>query len=212
MSPSPKPHVILIHGLSRTPLSMLSLGRFLHRHGFETSTFGYAAFAERYEGIVRRLRDRFHQLAGHGPFAVVAHSMGAVLTRSALAEWDGPKPYHVVMLGPPNRPPRLASHAVRWPPWRWLSGQSGRNLADATFYDSLPPLPVPYTIIAGTAGWAGRRGPFSGEPNDGVVAVSETRLDEADQVREVRTSHTLMMFRGPVKRAVLDALSGSGTG
>ena len=43
---------------------------------------------------------------------------------------------------------------------------------------------VPYTIIAGTGGPRGRWSPFGSEPNDGIVAVSETACAPDDVVLE----------------------------
>jgi hypothetical protein len=86
----------------------------------------------------------------------VSHSMGAILTRAALAQADFPLPAHVVMLAPPNQPPQ-AARIVRSLPstslvFGWFSGQCGHNLASPDFYAQLPPLECPYTLIAGTIG------------------------------------------------------------
>ena len=44
-------HVVLVHGLGRTPLSMVSLRRDLHAAGYTSTAFGYVAAFQTYEAI-----------------------------------------------------------------------------------------------------------------------------------------------------------------
>ncbi|NET08808.1 MAG: alpha/beta hydrolase [Symploca sp. SIO2B6] len=107
--------ILLIHGLGRTPLSMRFLGRYLEQQGHRTQYFGYAAFAESYDQIVARLCDRLATMTTSNPqdykntlgadgagmnassrseqtpfvYGIVAHSLGGLLARSALAS-DAP--------------------------------------------------------------------------------------------------------------------------
>ena len=199
-------NILLIHGLGRTPLSMLGLSLYLQRSGFPTQLFGYAAFAESYDRIVDRLQTRLHQLAVQGSYGIVAHSLGGVLTRSALATTEIPLPQHVVMLGPPNQPPRLAQ--MVWPllPFQWFTGTCGANLASPAFYDQLPGLEATYTIIVGTSGPRGAWSPFGMDVNDGLVALSETTLLDTDQRQEFPGIHGFMMNQHSVQAAVVQAL------
>jgi hypothetical protein len=57
---------------------------------------------------------------------------------------------------------------------------------------------MPYTLIAGIAG----PHRFFGEPNDGIVAVSETRIHDADEPLLVPTWHSFLMNHEAVHRAV----------
>ena len=194
-----------MHGLGRTPVSCFRLGRSLRRWGCEVESFPYAAFAQPYEVIVQRLVVRLETVAGRGDYAVVGHSLGGVLLREALARMYGPPPSRLVMIGTPNRPPRAARIAAGFPPFRWLTGECGVCLASPTFYDALPRPTVPYTLIAGTRGLRGRWSPF-GEPNDGLVAVSEARIAEEDEVLTFPVAHTFMMNDPAVQGAVGMAL------
>ena len=199
-------NVVLIHGLGRSPLSMLGLSRHLNRSGYRTELFGYAAFAESYGQIVDRLRGRLCQLAVQGPYGIVGHSLGGILTRSALAMTEMPLPHHVVMLGTPNQPPRLAEMAWNLLPFQWFSGTCGANLASKAFYEELPHLETSYTIIAGTSGPRGPWSPFGMEVNDGLVALNETRLSETDQPIEFPGIHGFMMNQPTVQATVAQIL------
>jgi hypothetical protein len=200
--------VILIHGLGRSPLSLVSLERALQGAGHETHQFGYAAVAESYDQIVARLHQRLTTIGRNGAYGIVAHSLGSVLIRSALAHQEY-LPDHVVMLGPPNCSPRMAAIAWQFLMFRWFAGSCGFNLSHVGFYDNLPDLSIPYTIIAGTAGPRGRFSPFGMEVNDGIVAVSETRLRASDPVFEFPVWHTFMMNDHRVQQTVLQVLGAS---
>jgi hypothetical protein len=200
-------NLLLVHGLWRTPLSLLLLVRRLRSWGYQTELFGYVAVAQGYDAIVSRLVLRLERLARAGPYAVIGHSLGGVLLRSALSHLDGPQPQHLIMLGTPNRPPRLARVlGVRWV-YRRIMGECGVNLSSPQFYANLPLPQVPYTIVAGTAGPKGRWSPFGYEPNDGIVAVSETRICDDDPLVLLPVTHTFMMNNAMVHEAIGRALT-----
>jgi pimeloyl-ACP methyl ester carboxylesterase len=199
--------ILLIHGLARTSLSLLSLEGRLRQAGHSTTQFGYFAFAETFEQITQRLSQQLCQLGERGPYAVVAHSLGGILTRAALGNGPISHPHHVVMLGPPNQPPRLAPLAWKVPPFQWFTGQCGQNLACSRFYQDLPYLPSDYTIIAGTSGPRGPLSPFGEEINDGIVALSETKMRNTDSVVQLPVWHTFMMHNPTLQQVVLKALA-----
>lgn len=138
---------------------------------------------------------------------MVAHSLGGVLTRAALGLAQGTTPQHVVMLGTPNQLPRLAPVAQKFPPFQWLTGQCGENLACSRFYQTLPKLAGNYTIIAGTSGPRGPLSPFGDELNDGIVALGETPMRSTDKVVRLPVWHTFMMNNAAVQNTVLEAFT-----
>ncbi len=194
--------ILLIHGLSRTPLSLLNLEWYLQKRGGTTEQFGYMAVAETFEGIVERLRVRLQAIAGQGGYGIVAHSLGGLLTRAVLGLGSLDWPQHIVMLGTPNQPPRLAPYAWRLPLFRWWTGQCGFNLTNPAFFMSLPKIESPYTIVAGTGGPRGFWSPFGEELNDGIVALRETRLSPQDQIIQLPVMHTFMMNDPKVQKTV----------
>jgi pimeloyl-ACP methyl ester carboxylesterase len=202
--------VLLIHGLARTPLSLLGLARDLRRAGHRTELVAYSGALESYQGIVTRVRRRLERAAGEAePYAIVAHSLGGLIVRAALARWpaERPLPRHIVMLGTPNRPPRLARRFHRWWPYRVVNGQCGQLLAEPEFFVGLPRPEAPTTVIAGTKSWPRFLSLFDGAPNDGVVAVEETRLDGGAALIELPASHTFMMNNRRVRATVRDLLA-----
>jgi Alpha/beta hydrolase family len=199
--------LLLVHGMGRTPLSLARLARALRRDGHRIERLGYLAAVESFDRIRARVRIRLERLARTGePYAVVGHSLGGLALRAAL---DGlkPGPAHFVMLATPNRPPRLARRLHRLWPYRLLCGESGQLIARPEFFALLPPLSVPYTIIAGSAGPKGRRSPFGEDPNDWIVAVEETKLAPDDRPTILPVGHTFMMNDRRVQAAIRQALA-----
>jgi pimeloyl-ACP methyl ester carboxylesterase len=74
--PNSPSQILLIHGLSRTPLSLIHLKWGLDRRGCRAELFGYAAVVESYDSIARRLHDRLQIMAKRGSYGVVTHSLG----------------------------------------------------------------------------------------------------------------------------------------
>jgi len=202
-------NVLLIHGMGRTPLSMLGLARRVRRAGHSSELVGYLSATQRFDDIVARVGARTAAMAASGvPYVVVGHSLGGLLARAALAAAPArmPLPLHLIMLGTPNQPSSLAGRLQRVPPFRWATGESGARLASADFFRSLPPPAVPYTIIAGTRGPRGRLSAFGDEHNDGKVAVSETRVHRHDAPIELPVRHTFMMNDARVQALILSVL------
>lgn len=204
-------HVLLVHGLGRTPLSLIRLGAYLRRHQHDAEFFGYVAMLERFDAVRSRLRKRLEQFAERtSAFAVIGHSLGGVLLQAALINW--PKhlnpPAHLITLGTPTRVPRLVQRAHKLWPYRLLAGEAGQVLADADALHAPGALEPRWTVISGTRGWRGRWSPFGTEANDGLVAVSETRSAMASVHIEVPAVHTFMMEHAGVRATIIQTLAG----
>lgn len=198
--------LLLVHGMGRTPLSLGRLARVLRQEGHRVERLGYVAAIETFESIRARVRRRVEALArADEPYAVLGHSLGGLALRAALSGL-APAPRHLVMLATPNQPPRLACRLQRLWPYRVICGESGQLLARSEFFRQLPPPPVPYTIIAGTAGPCGRRSPFGQEANDWIVAVEETKIGPGDRPVTLPVGHTFMMNDRRVHAAIRQAL------
>jgi hypothetical protein len=201
--------VLLVHGLGRTPLSLVGLARDLRRAGHRTELVAYSGAVESYRSIVARVRRRLKAAARRGrPYAALGHSLGGLILRAALADWpvDLPPLRHIIMLGTPSCPPQLARRFHRWWPYRLVNGECGQLLAQTEFFANLPVPLVPMTVIAGTRGWPAAVSLFGGEPNDGVVAVAETALAPPIETIQVRASHTFMMNNREVRALVREVL------
>jgi pimeloyl-ACP methyl ester carboxylesterase len=202
-------HVLLIHGLGRTPLSLALLGWRMSRQGYVVRYFGYASFYESFERIVARLVATLQPIVCDAPYALVGHSLGGLIARAALPALAELPPRHLVMLAPPNQSPLLARRLRNQPLYRLATGGSGRKLADPAFYQRLQVPAIPTTIIAGTAGPRGRFSPFGELLNDGVVSVEETQMGPVSEVVLVPSVHTFIMNSPQVARLIGERLARS---
>jgi len=198
--------LLLIHGMGRTPLSLALLGRRLAQQGHSVHYFGYAAFHESFDQIVARLVATLRTVANRHPYALIGHSLGGILARAALPALAQMLPRQLVMLAPPNQAPLLARQLRRHLLYRLTTRDCGDKLADRAFYETLPQPMIRTTIIAGTAGPRGRWSPFGNQPNDGVVAVEETRLGPNVELILVPAVHTLIMNSPQVTRTICGLL------
>lgn len=180
--------VLLVHGMGRSPVSMLRLGAALKRDGWAVRYFGYACAVQSFDAIAERLTVRLR----HEPvLCAVGHSLGGLLLRAATAQLPHP-PARLVMLGTPNKSPRWARAMAANPVYRAVTGDAGQLLAQPHRVDALPVPSMPTLVIAGDAGPRWPRTPTADVANDLVVAVDETPLHGARHV-VLPVRHTFMM-------------------
>jgi triacylglycerol lipase len=205
-----RPFVVLLHGLARGKGSMAKLGKRLHEAGFDCWSHTYPSRQHAIGTLATSLADAIVQAAGDRPVSAVTHSMGGVIVRH-LADprirWE-----RIAMLAPPNRGSQLAAGLAGNALFRWFYGPAGAELADGAAW---PQPPAPFAVIAGTrsrtwtnpSSWTvGRRFPPN-TPNDGTVAVAETRLPGMAAFAEVDATHTWIMNDPQVTRLVISFLS-----
>lgn len=198
--------VLLIHGLGRSPLSVFGLSQYLQQAGYPTELFGYSSQIESYTQIIERLQQRLGELES-GPYGIIAHSLGAVLVRSAITPYSSFKPNPVILLGPPNQSPRIAQLAQRLSPLSPFAGECLQNLADPSFYQQLPNLAIPHIIIAGTNGPRGTWSFFGHEVNDGILTLKEMELDDCSRSIILPVNHIQMLNNPLVQQTILQILA-----
>jgi hypothetical protein len=183
---------ILLHGMGRSPLSQLLLAKRLRDRGFDVHLFGYSTLFS-FGRALNRLVERLRTLTAAEPYILVGHSLGCVLIRAALPLLGARQPEACFFLAPPNRVPRAARFLAGNGIYRVIAGESGQLLADETFMASLPVPTGTVKVYAGTSGHTGRLSPFRMEPNDGILAVSETTLSPRHPSILVPALHTFIM-------------------
>lgn len=182
---------ILIHGMGRTPLSMLILAARLRADGLQPVLFGYSAAFERWPPCVARLHHFLARNSQAQRYVVIGHSLGCLLTLAALPGLAQP-PEACFFLAPPMQASQMARTFSRWRLFKLMTGEIGQFLGQPEWTSQLPVPTVPSTIYAGNAGPRGRWSPFRGEINDGILTVAETRLGEIPLV-VVPSLHTTIM-------------------
>lgn len=183
--------VILIHGLWMRGFVLLPHQRWLRAEGFAVRRFSYPSR----QGS---LADNVHLLSSFvnetpDPIIhLVAHSLGGLVALKMLSQEPDARIRRVVLLGTPYAGCHCGFTLAAQPVLAALVGH--------TFEDwfSLPrpimPSAVEIGVIAGTRPVSfGRLIPGLARPNDGLVAVDETRLAAARDSIALNVSHSGML-------------------
>jgi len=209
-----EPCVILLHGLGRTPLSMVPLQIALERAGYRTVNQGYPSRSESIE-----MRAAAHvaealtkcDLPPDAPVYFVAHSLGGILVRQYLQDRDVPPGSRMVMLGPPNQGSELVDQFGA-DAWFQVLGPAARQLGttDDGLLSRLEPVDLEIGVIAGTRASLDSIILESGglpEPHDGRVSLTSAQLEEMRDFLAVNQSHTLLLVEHKVIRQVIAFLA-----
>lgn len=201
--------VLFVHGMGRSPVSGTPMLLRLARHGHKVDVIGYLAATEKFDDIVERVGNKIQALSQQGEYVLIGHSLGGVLLRAALQRLSklNLAPKHLFLLGSPINPPRLADKNQHDLGFQLFAGDCGQLLASEQRLASISVPKVPSTIIAGVRDFPLTKKYFNGQPNDGVVALSEIEHPSITDVLEVPVIHTFLPSSSKVSRLILDKLS-----
>jgi len=186
----PRELVVLVHGMGRTPVSMLPLQRTLENAGYRVVSWGYSSYCCTIEDLAMRLRDDVAASRGAARRVhFVGHSLGNILIRWVLTEEERPSWVgRVVMLAPPNQGSYSADRYAGW------LGRVLKPLPELAT-DSLSTvrrLAVPAGIAVG----------IIAAEHDGKVTVAQTHLPGETAHVTVPGTHTFIMYRRDVRGMV----------
>jgi pimeloyl-ACP methyl ester carboxylesterase len=186
------PSVLLLHGIWMRAAVTGRLAARLRAAGYAVHCFDYASiqstFAEHHERLDRLVE------SVEGALHIVGHSLGGVLALDYLNHCPShaARIERVVCLGSPLNGSALAQRLKRV-----RLDTLGLGFARRVLVDGLPPWTGPQAVgvIAGeiSFGLSLLLGPLP-RPNDGTVAVAETRLPGITDHVSVRASHTALLF------------------
>ncbi len=191
-------HVILLHGIIRSPRSMIRIQKALDREGYRVHNFGYRSTRDTIETVAGLLHVEVKKITGKGiRIHFVTHSLGSLVVRYYFNRYRIAKAGRIVMIAPPNRGSRLAMNLSRWKPYRHFFGHAGREVTGApgTIPLVIPPPKREFGVIAGGLGFSIGINPFIAGDNDGTVGVEETKLPGMKDFVQVKGQHSLLLFQ-----------------
>ena len=173
--------VILVHGLGRSPSSMLILGQRLEWAGYRVTIAEYPSLTASFDEQLKTLHDAVEECClDASRVHFVGHSLGALVIRGHLAENRPESLGRVVLLAPPNQ----GSLFVDWLEEMQLASDVLGPVGSALGTDSadIPAtLPLPdyeVGIIAGNRSTQPIGPPAIPGPDDGIVSVEQARIGD----------------------------------
>lgn len=197
--------ILLLHGMGRTPLSMLPLRLRLSQAGYKPLLMAYWPAKQTLQQATRKLINMISKHAIGESYALIGHSLGSVIIRNAVMELNENKPAACFFLAPPITSSRAAKYFSKNRIYKILTGEMGQLLAQDEFMRALP-VPNNTTIYAGTGGPRKKYLPFGMEANDGIVSVSEASGDGQARIVKINAIHTLIMNAKTVWDDILQTL------
>jgi pimeloyl-ACP methyl ester carboxylesterase len=185
--------VVVCHGLWMPGSETWLLRRRLSRHGFKPYAFRYRTVGDGLARNAAKLR-AFVAAVPEPVVHLVGYSLGGVVAvcmlRAGVESWRG----RLVCLGSPLNGSASARALMRLPGGRRLLGRSVIELVEGGGLGVWRGS-VEIGVVAGRLSFGLGRliGAFDG-PNDGTVAVEETRLAGVTQHIVRRVSHTSILF------------------
>jgi pimeloyl-ACP methyl ester carboxylesterase len=206
-----KGSALFVHGLWTTGAESFLLKRHLAAHGWALRVLPYSSMAESMDSVARRCARAALALASRTlqPVHLLGHSLGGMVVYRALElGLLAPNRFsgdfcRVVFMGTPIRGSQSARAVARFRPAQRILGHVGGE----DLVQGLPdrwPFAAQLGTIAGTSpiGLGKLITRFSG-PNDGTVAVAETRLAGATDHCELPVTHIGMCLSAQVAAQVV---------
>ncbi len=185
--------VVCTHGIWMRGWVMKPISRYLSTHGHECVEYTYQSVRCSPKENALMLGKYVQQLDAD-IVHFVAHSYGGVILLHYFQIFDTAKPGRVVMLGSPVTGSGVAKHLSKNNLLKnnMLGASSKSLLGEAPSWKGTRPL----AVIAGTKGiGVGQMlGARLDKPNDGTVAVSETKLSNCTVHIQVPYSHTGLLL------------------
>ncbi|MBI4005249.1 MAG: alpha/beta fold hydrolase [Gammaproteobacteria bacterium] len=200
----PEETVIFVHGIWTNGLEMSLLRRRLTNAGFRVIQFSYRSVRSTPIENAMDLQifvEKINSPAVH----YVCHSLGGLIIRHLFNEYPEQPPGRIVTMGTPHTPSSAARQLARFSPGRLILGLSTLQ----GLLGNVPPWRNSHDlgVIAGRLRLGmGMLIPGIPKPNDGTVAIEETKLEGMTDHITLPVSHFGMLVSARVAGQTINFL------
>ena len=186
------PFIVCIHGIWMKPGVFWYMQRALNSAGYGTHLFGYSSVQQHLSANAEYL-DKFLQSLPDRRINFVAHSLGGLLLLNYFTDHKDDRLGKSVLLGSPLAGSAVARCCNQIKFLQPFLGKSNRELQYGITQWAAPDKVI---MIAGTKnlGLGQVFGSTLSRPNDGTVAVSETKHPKLAAHYQIPESHTSMLY------------------
>lgn len=197
-NPTPREHVVLLHGLVRSASSMEKMADAIKEAGYEPCNVAYPSTKYKIENLATDfVLPNIQACIGTdaGPVHFVTHSMGGIVVRYLAKHYAVFKFGRVVMISPPNQGSEIVDALGELWLYEVINGPAGKQLGTAP--DSLPnqlgPAPFELGVITGDRSINFILSIFIDAKDDGKVSIERAKLEGMADYSIIHATHPFIM-------------------
>ena len=200
--------VLLLHGLGRTSTSMSLMARRLEKENYRVINWHYNSTGSYIDSITGELHELIQPFqSAHTQISFVTHSLGGIIVRYYIQQYQPDNVGKIVMLSPPNSGSVIADMLHNSEIARFILGPNLKILRhNSDFLKSLTKLEdFDVGVITGTKGQFFSL--FMEETNDGKVSITSAYMKGIKDFQTIHRTHTWIMYSNEVIRKVIEFLN-----
>ncbi len=191
-----KEAVVLLHGLSRSPQSMVKIESTLEKKGYEVLNIGYPSRKFCIEKLSEIVRDEiFKNFEDAERIHFVTHSMGGIIVRYMQQSFPIDNIGKVVMLSPPNHGSEIVDKLGRLKLFKWINGPAGSQLgtSEGSLLLQLDAVDFELGVITGDRSINWILSCMIPGRDDGKVSIESAKVDGMKDFKVVHATHPFIM-------------------
>jgi len=202
-------HVVLLHGLARSPQSMQKMEVALEREGYVVHNLDYESRHHTIEKLAESVSQQIRKDTASAPRVhVVTHSLGGILIRQIQATDPIPKLGRVVMLSPPNAGSEVVDKIGHWRLFQKVNGPAGQQLGTASdsLVNQLPAIDFECGVLTGDRSINWINSLMIPGKDDGKVSTESAEIEGIADFKVVHVTHPYIMKKKCVIKHVVKFL------